>query len=1351
MKKLLSAILLCAMLASPLASCAANQEAISPEAYPADGVPETVAYTSETAWNGSASDTSWYTANQSASVFYLEDGADLKGFISLVYSSSAPVTFAGKTVQLKKDINLGGKAWTIPDVDSYFEGTFDGAGHTIGGFTMSCTKDNKSLLGSIGGSAVVKNLTVEDGTITLKASAAATNAAGVIARIVTVNGKTAKVENVTASCTITCSSGKAYTYVGGVVGAVEGNGAAEIKDCVNEGSITSANNIIGGIVGGVKGNVTTLSITNCKNSGALKADELIGGMIGSVSGVEKIVTTVTGCENSGTITVHSDSTEGRSAGIIGRYDTTGGTLSVTDCNNNADVTYAGSSTGGAWLGGILGYVYGSGSNYIDTVIVKNCHNTGNITANRTSGGIAGFFQRTKSLTIENCTVKADMTYNINSTKNFYVGGLVGMIHTNSANYIATIKNCTVSGKMLLNEPMTQLSYAGGLLGGLRTTTLNVTNCHIDVEFDKRECEEDDILNIVLGYAENASAVLNPTDVSYYYYNNVAAPEEYLELRSDNTIFRPIGYQYRYNESTATYDMRFVFGIDNLQAEDKVFGMEATLKTLGTEVEISNTVFSTLSAPACTTLSYTDGTYKASEFSSDYFCTYTITGIPASEIETIERNGKTLVLLKSKLITLTPFSKTSEDAEMKAGVGISEYTAAAPLRHTFEIQDFWSYLPDAFANSTGIISSKNISYQTPSNVDCQEYKQSGSSDTYVLNKKCTCAGGECICGWGATGSIALKVNANVPYHYYIDVAKYQQDAFFGTELDRYEAYHTWSFEVSEDGYYEFCFRIRLKGNDGASETRYALVQIDDEGYASQTEFYYSLVVRDGTLRDNATNHDAYLTGYGKYLTAGKHTITFRVPYDSDGISKSLSFHFRDVLVTKGSLEPDTAEVPVPTGSTLYNGNFDTTTCTYVLDNTTKAVFDNYRSELVKAGYTLKEEKVTEYQYSSFDADNYKKNKGTMHNYFYTYVNAEYMIHTYFCEGDGGMRAVVSDLSEYEKYVDVRTEESKTYTDVTDPLFAILDIGGPDITLKTGPNAGKKASGVSNGMCLVYRLSDGRFVVVDGGYWRDTDTEGEGVARLYDWLMKNADYDGDGNYKNNKVVIAAWLFTHHHSDHISVAWKFNQMYQSKDNVEVENYLYNFPDYEYAIGLPGSNISPSYYTEWFPKMEDLMKRNNNLVVHTGFNYQFADMNIEILYTHEDIYPGTIKDFNNSNTVYKITLAGKTFLIAGDLEEPGQKDCNKMTGTLLEADFLQPTHHGYNGQIEFYQYIVGTDSAGNFNTDTIVIWPLPRGESASNFEGTSAKAIANRWLAEMFRKENDQANDQIHYAVENWVFTDF
>lgn len=1348
MKKLVSIILLCAMLATTLASCAGTQGLLDLDLYSEDGIAENTSYTSQPAWDGSSADTSWYTKDSSASTFYLEDGADLKGFIDLVYGSSS-VSFAGKTVQLKNDINLGGKAWTIPSKNTYFEGTFDGAGFGIGNFTMSCTTGNQSLLGSIGGNAVVKNLKVEAGKLTLNATAATTGAAGVVARIVTVKGKTATVEGVTSSCTVTLSSNsKEYSMVGGIVGKIEGNGAAVVKDCTNSGALTGkSGKHYGGVIGSVTGNVTDLTITNCNNTGAVSAYECLGGILGSASACTNTKVTITDCSNRGSIQVYTSSSSGIAAGMIGRFESTGGSLTVTGCENTGMVSYTGTKNGGAWLGGIMGYVHGAGSSQIDSVTVKDCKNTGSITANRTSGGLAGFIQRVNSLTIENCSVNTSMIFDIRHSGNYYVGGLVGIINANQTNTPAVIKNCTVAGSMAVIESLEQATFAGGLLGSIRKTTVDVSDCHISLLFTKQDCEDDDIMNITLGCCEDDASALNPTNISYKFYNSNANAEEYVEVKSDKTIFKTLGYQYRYNASANTYDLRFVFGIDNLQDKDKIIGFESTLKHLGENANIS-------SATTTVSLIYTDlhsttKSYTPNEFTSDYFCTYTISGIPADEVVLENRDGSTVVILKNTLITLIPFSKTEPGAKANSGTGLVDYCPARQTVYNFEIQDFWTYMPEAFVGAQGVFSSKSISYSPASNLDCQEYKKVGSYDQYVLKNACKCTGGNCTCGWGATGTTAAKKNANVPYHYYIDIANYKKKSYFGEDLERYNAYHTWTFEVAEDGYYKFCFRIRLVGAEESQQDRYALVQFDGEDYADQTELYYSIKVFDETLRDNADNHDAYLTGYGRYLTAGKHTVTFRVPYDTAGVNKENSFQIRDLYMVKGALPVEEATIPVPTGAQLYNGNFDATTCSYYLENTTKAKFDAYREELVKAGFALKEEKTTEYQYSSFDSKNYAKNKGTMHNYFYTYTNADYMVHTYFCEGDGSLRVVISEISEYQKYVDVRND-NKTYTAVTTPLFGMLDIGGVEIV---GENGKVITEGANFGLCFVYRLSDGRFVIVDGGNWVANDTEGKAAERLYDWLVKHADYDNDGNFKNNKVTIAAWLFTHHHSDHISIGWKFNQMYQGKNNVTIENYLYNFPDYEYALSVPGSNIQPDYYTEWFPKMESMMKNpaNNNLVVHTGFSYQFADLSIDILFTNEDMIPNSIKSYNNSSTIYKITLAGKSFLVAGDLEEPGQIDAMKMTGTLLESDFLQTTHHGNNAQIEFYKYIVGLDNEGNFNTDTIVVWPLPMGEIASMFTGESARAIANRWLRDMFYKENDQANDQLYYAVENWTFSDF
>ena len=642
------------------------------------------------------------------------------------------------------------------------------------------------------------------------------------------------------------------------------------------------------------------------------------------------------------------------------------------------------------------------------------------------------------------------------------------------------------------------------------------------------------------------------------------------------------------------------------------------------------------------------------------------------------------------------------------------------------------------------------------MDCVNYKQLGTNDQYSLQSDCTC--GE-NCGWSANAATAYKLNPNVPYHYYIDVKSYNSK--FGTTLaDRYEAYYSFDFEVAEDGYYDFCFRIRLNAGDGGRQIRYALVQFDDEAYHEQNEFYYDIVVRHGIMLDNDDNRDSYITGYSKYLTKGKHTVTFRQPYDAlDGTKKDSAFHIREIYYFKDAAEPVDAKIPLPAGAVLYDGNF-ANNVTYALDQTTKSVFTSYVNTLKANGFTQADYRETKFQYSDFDVTNTPSDGNytytgnyvgdqDYYNYYYILISADYMLNVYFCTTTGDMRIVVSDVEEYERYAEINEAAEAPYTAITTPLFALLDIGGPNFELQTGPNAGTTIKGVTNGLCMVYRLSDGRFLVVDGGYWNDTDTEGEEMARLFKWMQEHADYDNDGIYTNNKVTVAAWLITHHHSDHINGAYKFGMMYKDNELVEIQNFMYNFPSFEYAESNYGTDLQiGNAYTKFYPKMYTMLGQYDSLITHSGMVYEFADAKIEILSTHEDFYPNKLNIYNNSSTIFKITLAGKTFLVAGDLQEAGQIKAIKRCGTLLESDFLQVTHHGCNGQIEFFKYIVGKDANGNFNKDTVIVWPLPKGENQAWYDGTSARAVAMRWLRATFNNTN---NDTTHFAIENWVFTDF
>lgn len=1385
MKKLIAILLLGAMMLSTLASCGAmRKEALDLEVYPlGEDIVQNSAYTSQTAWNGSASDTSWYSDSQAS--FTLYDGADLRGLIDLVYNQGK--TFENKTVTLNNDINLGNKAWSIPATGGVFKGTFNGNNKTIGGFTMTVTEGNQSLLGTVGGNANIKNLTVEGGTITLNTSATKAYVGGVFSSVKCESGKTVKIENVTSKCTIKqTSETKQVTYLGGIVGGIEGSGeAVNITGCTFSGSITTQNTqYVGGIVGGANAVTAAITLKNCTNTGAIRGRCNIAGVFGEANKTNGNLT-FTNCDNSGKIELYYEYSDGCAAGIAARViGSTDNVITFTDCDNSGQVIYGSSSSynnqtdvnGGRWMGGIAGYVYGSNNdNQMSAVSFTNCTNTGTLKANRTSAGLVGFVQRTKALTISGCRVDAALYFTINDNAGFgneekisnrYVGGLLGAVEMTNASGIITISNCIVAGTMEIYEPYPLFnSRAGGLVGMVRKADLRISDCQINTKFSTKHFEEDDVVNLTIGGFEGkwksgtsydwylppvdglGGNTLTTSNVTYYYHNEIPNVESYAKVSNTAAYFKPVGHQYRYNAFTNTYDLRYVFGVNQLQPTDLALGFEIAVKKLGDSVSTSTA--SAYCSKVYNTVKADGVTYKASDFDCQYLCTLTIQGVPASQIALIEDAA----YVENTLLDIVPFTQTAKDTDpVKATIGSASHTLE-PERHTFGLEAFTPYLPEVFEKANTVIEQYNISYKNGTGVSCVNYKQLKTNDQYALQSDCTCGGS---CGWSANGATAYKLNANVPYHYYIDTASYKSK--FGTEIaDRYEAYYSFTFEVAEDGYYDFCFRIRLNAADGGKQTRYALVQFDDEAYHEQTEFYYNVVVRHGIMLDNDANRDSYITGYSKYLTKGKHTVTFRSPYDAaDGTRKDSAFHIREIYYFKDAAEPVDANIPLPTGAVLYDGSFSNDV-TYALDGTTKTVFDAYRNTLTANGFTQKDYRRTDFRYSSFDKNhsetstekytytgNYKSIFSTYYNDYYIYTNADYMLNVYFCSATGDMRVVVSDVEQYEKY-DAVNDQNPAYTEVTTPLFAMLDIGGRDFTTSTGTGI----TGVPNGMCLVYRLSDGRFIIVDGGYWNDNDTKGEEMARLFDWLQKNADYDGDGNYANNKVTIAAWLITHHHSDHINGAYKFGMMYKDSELVEIENFLYNFPSYEYAESNYGTDLQiGNAYTKFFPKMYTMLGHYDSQIVHSGMVYHFADASIEILSTHEDFYPDPLNIYNNSSTIFKITLADKTFLVAGDLQEEGQIKAIKRCGTLLESDFLQVTHHGCNGQPEFFKYIVGTDLKGNFNTDTVIIWPLPKGENQSWYEGTSARAVAMKWLRDRF---NTTSNDTTHFAVENWVFTDF
>ena len=254
------------------------------------------------------------------------------------------------------------------DAKARFKGTFDGNGNEVKNIYVN-TPNNAGLFGGVF-QATVENIKISGSIISTE-----NNAGGIIA-----------------------------------------NGAATIRNCINQASVT-AKNTAGGIVG--DGGWQSILLENCSNTGNIYSETYwAGGIAGSFA--KKIIN----CYNVGNI-------EGKnnSAGIVAQ---SAGKIEITNCSNQGNVK---SKT--VRSGGIMAYEY-------DEATINNCYNIGDIITEGEmntsvhSKGIGGTY-------INNCYNMGELE----STRKCYAIG------------DKTIKNCyynsTVTGKVEDENSITDIS------------------------------------------------------------------------------------------------------------------------------------------------------------------------------------------------------------------------------------------------------------------------------------------------------------------------------------------------------------------------------------------------------------------------------------------------------------------------------------------------------------------------------------------------------------------------------------------------------------------------------------------------------------------------------------------------------------------------------------------------------------------------------------------------------------------------------------------------------------------------------------------------------------------------------
>lgn len=233
---------------------------------------------------------------------------------------------------------------------------------------------------------------------------------------------------------------------------------------------------------------------------------------------------------------------------------------------------------------------------------------------------------------------------------------------------------------------------------------------------------------------------------------------------------------------------------------------------------------------------------------------------------------------------------------------------------------------------------------------------------------------------------------------------------------------------------------------------------------------------------------------------------------------------------------------------------------------------------------------------------------------------------------------------------------------------------------------------NGLCLIIRIADGRFLVVDGGFDRKRDADD-----LYKLLKDNTPVGMD-------TVIAAWFITHAHSDHhATFASAFMKDYRSK--VTVETVIFNPPagDIYAGEGVQGLMSGQQLVTT----VATVAYKAELIRPHVGDRYYIGDTVIDMLYTVDYQYPEQFEYYNMSSIIFSLKIAGQRMIITGDGANSSFDKMVKMYGASLKADIVQVAHHGY-GTGASANASTGVMQGYTYMSPSLVLWPI--GKSGFN-----------------------------------------
>ena len=208
------------------------------------------------------------------------------------------------------------------------------------------------------------------------------------------------------------------------------------------------------------------------------------------------------------------------------------------------------------------------------------------------------------------------------------------------------------------------------------------------------------------------------------------------------------------------------------------------------------------------------------------------------------------------------------------------------------------------------------------------------------------------------------------------------------------------------------------------------------------------------------------------------------------------------------------------------------------------------------------------------------------------------------------------------------------------------------------------------CSIFKSSEGRLVVIDGGCGANTE-----------YLLRCLEYLSDGK----KPVVHTWLFSHLHGDHYGAICNILKCEHLRERLEIEN-MY--------IGLPPLE----YFTEWSPECSaryeepyKLMENVGELMgtkLHRhveGEHIIVDDLDFHVIRLPKITGPapegGKLMNINDTSVLFRLTVGAQKILLLGDAERHCDEELLRDYAEYLPCDVLQVPHHG-NGNVSYKCY---------------------------------------------------------------------